>query len=188
MTIKKGFGSLTAEQQSDRCPPIFRKVPNLPDIPSFQTETLGAGGAAELSPPGGDAAPRAMAGQFHAGARGERAHRRGERRLPGAEAPQHLGIADMGVAGRIHLHRESARQAGAAGDLQLVEARAGHRAERDLDVQRAVAVLREIAVHRQNADGAAGKHHAVVGDIAINRAMPAQLAAVGNRNVATKLG
>jgi hypothetical protein len=33
--------------------PIFRKVPDLPDIPSFQTEILGAGGAAELSTPGG---------------------------------------------------------------------------------------------------------------------------------------
>jgi hypothetical protein len=33
--------------------PIFRKVPYLPDIPSFQTEILGACVAAELPAPGG---------------------------------------------------------------------------------------------------------------------------------------
>jgi hypothetical protein len=97
---------------------------------------------------------------------------------------QNVIIAAHAVRAAIHLHHERARQAGAAGDLQLVEAHTGHRAGRDLDVQRAVAVLHEIAVHCQNADGATGKHHAIVDDIAINRAVPAQRAAALNRYIA----
>jgi hypothetical protein len=77
----------TARQQSDRCPDLQEGSLNLPDIPSFQTEILSTGGAAELSAPGGGETPRTMAGQLHADGRGERAHWRGERAFPGAEAP-----------------------------------------------------------------------------------------------------